>query len=211
MIELAADGFLFDSDGVLVDSLESAAEAWDEWSARYAPSFDFRTQVEHGRRAEELVAALVAPEVAGPATLVLEDLEVARAGLTVAIAGALDLVASIPQDRRVVVTSGARRLAAARLAAAGIDARAIVAAEDVAVGKPEPDPYLAGARLLGLDPQRCIVLEDAPAGVLAARRAGVAAVVGVGDHLEGADVDAHVEDLTALRYDAGTLYVSGPP
>lgn len=203
---MPVDGVLFDCDGVLVDSLEAAAVAWDAWAERYAPGFDFRTQIVHGVRATEMVATLVEPDLVIEAVTNLDDAELASAVATAAIPGAVALTDSIPVERWAVVTSAIGELARRRLAAAGHRApRVIVAAEDVARGKPDPEPYLAGARLLGLDPSRCAVIEDAPAGVRAARAAGARFVVGVGDHLEGTQVDAHVPDLRSLFYRDGVL------
>ena len=201
-------GFLFDCDGVLVDSLEAAAVAWDSWAATYAPGYDFRTQVEHGVRAADTVAQLVEPQVFAGAFAALEAAEIAGADATLAIRGAVGLTTSIPDERFAVVTSGTRRLAEARLVAAGHRVpKALVTAEDVTKGKPDAEPYRRGAELLGLDPADCVALEDAPAGVAAARAAGVGFVIGVGDHLEGAVVDAHVLDLSALSYEDGRLTI----
>ena len=49
-------------------------------------------------------------------------------------------------------------------------------AEDVRVGKPHPECYLRGAKLLGVRPDRCVVIEDAPSGIAAGRAAGAAVI-----------------------------------
>jgi sugar-phosphatase len=72
----------------------------------------------------------------------------------------------------------------------------LVTADDVEVGKPDPAPFLLAARSLGLPPERCLVIEDAPAGITAARRAGCH-VVGVLTTFPGLDADT-VKDLTAV-------------
>lgn len=205
------EGVLFDCDGVLVDSLESAAVAWDEWARRYAPGFDFRTQIEHGVRAADMIARLVDAPLVPRAAAELEAAEIEGASATVGIAGSVALTRSLPSSRWAVVTSATRALAQARLAAAGHpQPPALVSAEDVSRGKPDPEPYLSGARRLDLDIARCAVFEDAPAGVEAARAAGAALVVGVGDHLEGAVVDVHIDDLTQISYREGAFLVSTP-
>ena len=72
------------------------------------------------------------------------------------------------------MTSGTRALATARMGTAGLALpEVLVCAEDVAEGKPAPDPYLLGAERLGADPAECLVVEDAPAGVTAGRAAGM--------------------------------------
>lgn len=207
-MEFRFDGVLFDCDGVLVDSLDAAGDAWDAWAARYAPQFDYRTQMRHGVRAADLVASYVGPEERAEAEIFLEEAEIAGAAGTHDIPGARGLTRALPSGRWAVVTSGTSRLVRARLDAVGI-ARPehIIAAEDVVHGKPDPEPYLRGAKGLGLAPSVCVVFEDAPAGIAAARAAGVAAVVGVGDHLEGAEVDAQVEDLRQVRVAGDTLVI----
>ena len=55
----------------------------------------------------------------------------------------------------------------------------MITSDDVTVGKPDPEPYLRAATLLGVDPSDCLVIEDAPAGIAAGRAAG-AAVLAVG-------------------------------
>ena len=78
-----------------------------------------------------------------------------------------------------VVTSCTVPLLTARMAAAGLRRPAVVVTpERVAAGKPDPEGYLLAAAELGADPAACVVLEDAPAGIEAGRRAGMH-VVGV--------------------------------
>jgi sugar-phosphatase len=97
----------------------------------------------------------------------------------VAQPGALDVLAVLPADRVAIVTSGGVRLASSRIAAAGLPTPAVVVtADDVSVGKPDPAPYLMGAKLLGFPAERCLVVEDAPAGVISAKAAGCP-VIGV--------------------------------
>jgi sugar-phosphatase len=208
MYSTSVDGVLFDCDGVLVDSLEPAAVAWDLWAAVYAPGYDFRTQMEHGVRAADVIAGLVDRARLAEAVRALDDEELRSATETAAIPGSVALTRSIPPHRWAVVTSAGRELARRRLRAAGHpDPAALVSAEDVERGKPDPAPYLRGAELLGVDPSHCAVFEDAPAGVRAARAAGVHTVIGVGDHLDGVTVDAHVPDLRNVRYRDGELLV----
>lgn len=210
MHEFTVDAILFDCDGVLVDSLESAADAWDGWAARYAAGFDFRTQIVHGVRAADTVATLVHPDVLEEAVADLEAAEIETAHATREIPGAVALTRSLPPRSWAVVTSGARALAMARLNAAGHPVpHALVAAEDVVNGKPDPEPYRRGAEAVGVDISACAVLEDAPAGVRAARAAGARYVIGVGDHLEGEPVDARVDDLASVRWTDGRLLLLG--
>ena len=78
-----------------------------------------------------------------------------------------------------MVTSGSRLLASARLPFCGLPVpEGLVTSDDVTNGKPHPEPYLKGAERLGFDPAECLVIEDAPAGIQAARAAGMK-VIGI--------------------------------
>jgi sugar-phosphatase len=91
----------------------------------------------------------------------------------VALPGALDVVTMIVRHRWVVVTSGTRDVAAARMRAAGLPVPlGLVGADDIPRGKPLPDPYLAGARLLDVPASQCLAVEDSVAGLASARAAG---------------------------------------
>ncbi|NIZ89477.1 HAD-IA family hydrolase [Kineococcus rubinsiae] len=202
--DLPADAVLFDCDGVLVDSDASVVAAWSRWAADVGLDPDEVVPQVHGRRAADTVAALVAePErVAALERIHRYELD-AAAGVT-AVPGAAALTAALPAGRWAVVTSGTRALATARLAAAGVAAPAVlVTADDVEAGKPAPDGYLLAAGRLGVDAARCLVLEDAVAGVAAARAAGVAAVVGVGERALETDADVVVRDLREVSCPGG--------
>ncbi|EHN74036.1 phosphatase, partial [Streptomyces coelicoflavus ZG0656] len=106
---------------------------------------------------------------------------------------------ALPADRWAVVTSATRRLAEARLDAVGILPKTLVAADDITRGKPDPEPYLLGARALGVDPAECVVFEDAPAGLQSGRAAGMRTVALATTHPAGElGADLVVDDLSAL-------------
>ena len=206
---LLVDGLLLDCDGVLVDSHEAAAVAWNLWAKRWAPGFDFHRDVEHGRRIADLVAELVSPpsDVAA-ATAELIEQEVRHAGDVVAVPGARELLESSPRGRWAVVTSGGRAIATARMASAGLPAAdVLVTSDDVDRGKPFPDPYLLAAQRLGISPGRCAVFEDAPAGIASARAAGVVTIIGVGASAAAENVTAAVADLRGVRFDGQCLHI----
>jgi sugar-phosphatase len=114
----------------------------------------------------------------------------------------------MPAGSWAVVTSGTYALATARLRAAGFAVPdVLVTADDVARGKPDPEGYLAAAAQLGRTPHETIVLEDAQAGIEAARAAGVSAVVGVGRNNLRADLV--VPDLTGVHWTGDGLVVDG--
>lgn len=170
---------LFDLDGVLVDSTGSVDRQWRAWARLKGVDEEKIIAIAHGVRAIEVIQR-VAPHLDAAAEVrELEELEAAdRDGLAV-MPGAAKLIGSIPQGRWGVVTSGSRHLASARLRLAGLPApKVLVTADDVANGKPHPEPYLKGAQLLGFEPGDCLVIEDAPAGIQSARSGGMK-VVGI--------------------------------
>jgi sugar-phosphatase len=210
-LSLRVDGLLLDCDGVLVDSHDAAAVAWNLWAKRWAPDFDFHRDVEHGRRIADLVAELVStPSDVTAATADLIQQELDHATGVVAIPGAPELLQSSPQGSWAVVTSGGRAIATARMASAGLlRADVLVTSDDVDRGKPFPDPYLLAAQRLGVAPERCAVFEDAPAGIAAARAAGVDTVIGVGPNAAIETVTAAVADLRGVRFDGQWLHIGG--
>lgn len=191
------DAFLFDMDGTILDSSAASERVWGEW----AKENGIPTPAYHGRRVEDTMADLgaVGIDVEKGARQVkqreLDDLD----GV-VAIPGAVEFLKSLPAGKWTVVTSAPRELAMRRMQAAGIPLpNKIIAAEDVANGKPKPDPFIAGARLLDVDPTGCLVFEDADAGITAGKAAGASVLV-IG-HTNGATLsgDASVSDYRELR------------
>lgn len=73
-------------------------------------------------------------------------------------------------------------------------------ADDVTTGKPDPEPFVLGARRLGVDPARCLVVEDAPSGLVAAQRAGATTLaVSTTTAAHQLDADAVVATLADVR------------
>jgi mannitol-1-/sugar-/sorbitol-6-phosphatase len=196
-VELPAEILLFDNDGVLVDSDASVVEAWSQWAEHYGLPAAEVVEMVHGRPARQTVAHWMTEGHRAEALGLITRLELATASAVRAMPGALEALSSLGPRRWAVITSGTAELAAARLAAAGVpQPPVLITADDVAHGKPAPDPYVAAARGLGRDPRAGVVFEDAPAGVTSARAAGVGAVVGIGHRTRELDVDAHVPDLS---------------
>jgi mannitol-1-/sugar-/sorbitol-6-phosphatase len=210
VVAFDVEGLLLDCDGVLVDSHSAAAVAWNLWAERWAPGFDFHRDVEHGRRISDLVAELISvPGDVATAAAELKQQELDCATDVDAIPGGRQLLDACPAGRWAVVTSGNRALATARMASAGLpSADVLITGEDVANGKPFPDPYLLAAQRLRLSPTRCAVFEDAPAGIEAARAAGVATVIGVGAAAGAAPVTLAVADLSGVRFDGSRLTIA---
>jgi sugar-phosphatase len=126
----------------------------------------------HGRPTREVLAR-IAPEVDSEAEARVVEAEVINHRAP-AIEGTVELYRSLDDDSRALVTSANRETAAARLQAIDLPApRVVVTADDVAAGKPAPDCYLQAAALLDVAPFDCIVVEDSPPGIEAARTAGM--------------------------------------
>lgn len=176
-------GLLFDMDGVLISSIGSVRRCWREWCRRYEIPGADTFEIPHGTRAVEIIRQLRPDIDAEEGLRVIEDLEIEDTGDLRVLDGVPELLNRLPKDRWTIVTSATRRLMLARLASAGLPSPdRIIAADDVVNGKPDPEPYRRGAELLGLSPQDCIVVEDAPAGILAGLAAGSRVLAVLGTH-----------------------------
>ncbi|MFF7546743.1 HAD family hydrolase [Streptomyces canus] len=201
-MKISAEALLFDNDGTLVSSLESVHRCWTRWAEEFGITAEEFARVElHGRPAAEIAADLLPADVVPQALARIEQLEVEDVpnGGVHLLPGTRAVLDALPADRWAVVTSATRRLAEARLEAVGILPKTLVAADDVTRGKPDPEPYLLAARELGVDPARCVVFEDAPAGLRAGRAAGMTTVALTTTH-QAHELDAElvVENLSAL-------------
>jgi mannitol-1-/sugar-/sorbitol-6-phosphatase len=173
MIRVRTKGLLFDMDGVLISSLGSVERSWQTWAERHGLDVRETIKTAHGMRAIETVRTL-RPDADHAAELkVIEELEVGdNDGLEV-LEGVISILQLVPQRFWTIVTSATERLARSRLAFAGIPVpELIVTADMVTDGKPHPEPYLKGARILGLSPADCIVIEDSPSGSKSGHAAG---------------------------------------
>jgi mannitol-1-/sugar-/sorbitol-6-phosphatase len=191
---------LFDLDGVLIDSTASIARRWAKWAERQGLDPANVLEVIHGRRSVEVIQ-LVAPHL----DVIAETIRIEQSvtdDADPAIPGAVELLRSLPEKAWCVVTSGTKSLAIARMKVAGLPLpKILVGADDVTKGKPDPEPYLKGAELLGFSAAECIVIEDALAGVRAAH-AGKMDVIAMAttytvDELK--EADAVVKGLQQIR------------
>lgn len=176
-------GFLFDLDGTLVDSLPAVERAWTQLAQRINVPVQDVLDFIHGKQAITSIRHFMqgaSEEAIQQQFAWLEQREAEDVEGVKVLPGALELLtylneANIPW---AIVTSGTIPIAYARLRAAGLPEPGIfVTAEQVPRGKPEPDPYLLGAQLLGFEPEECVVVEDAPAGVQAGLAAGCHVIV----------------------------------
>lgn len=173
MTQIQCAALLFDMDGVLINSTPAVARVWRRWA------------IEHGFNSEEVVARAhgrpsltTVRDYLPNADHLAENREVERREIedldgVVPLPGALDLLASLPEDRWTIVTSCTRPLAEVRIKAAGLPLpKKLITSNDITHGKPHPEPYLKGAAILGFPAAECIVVEDVPAGVHAGKASG---------------------------------------
>jgi mannitol-1-/sugar-/sorbitol-6-phosphatase len=168
---------LFDLDGVLVDSTGSVTRQWRRWAEEHNMDPQQVVEIAHGVRTIEIVRKL-APHLDDEAEVArIEKREADDQEGVAVMPGAAELLKTIPERCWCVVTSGTRYLATARLKLANLPTpKVLVSANDVSKGKPDPEPYLMGAKLLGIKPAECLVVEDAPAGIRAAHAGGMKAI-----------------------------------
>jgi mannitol-1-/sugar-/sorbitol-6-phosphatase len=193
---------LLDMDGTLVSSDAAVERAWTRWAEEYGvPMVVLRPRL-HGSPAALTVRAVLPgadADTVRRATQRQLDLQYDDLADVRPAPGARELVSALVAMNLpwAVVTSADRRLASARLGAAGIAAPLLVTSEDTAEGKPSPQPFLAAARRLGIDPSRCLVVEDSAPGVAAGRAAGATVAA-----LRGLEADIALGSLDEL---AGAL------
>jgi sugar-phosphatase len=175
IIKVAA--ILFDLDGVLANSIGILEESYRIWCAEKGLDFAWVMGVAHGRRKPEILAAVLPGVDPEPEIRRLMQLEADRICQVKQIPGAAELVAQIPPGKWAIGTSGELEGALARLHQVGITPPPVlISAENVVLGKPNPEVYLKAAAGIGIPPEKCLVFEDAPAGIAAAQAAGMAAI-----------------------------------
>jgi sugar-phosphatase len=180
-LEAPFAGVLLDMDGTLIDSIGVVVRSWLRWCEEYDVDPE-RLRGFHGVTARNLIATLLPEERREEAFRRIEDMEVSDVdGITV-LPGAAELLTALRENRvpTAIVTSSSAPLAEARLRATRLShPEVVVTSSDVARGKPWPDPWLLGAERIGVEPGRCLVVEDAVAGLRAARAAGCGGLVAV--------------------------------
>jgi sugar-phosphatase len=192
-MKVSVRGILFDMDGVLVSSLGSVERSWTKWAERHGMDIAEAIHTAHGRRAIETVRFLRPDLNADEELKYIEDLEVEDIDGIEILGGVKELLETLPEKYWTVVTSATERLARSRMAAAGIRVPArMITADMVTKGKPDPEPYVRGAALLGLKPQECLVIEDSASGAKAGQAAGCKVLATLFSH--------SVESLTAADW-----------
>ena len=196
---------VFDKDGVLLDTMAMIRSTWAAWAVSRGLDPD-AVLAEIHKTAYELLARF-APS-SDPATELrwIGAHQAEHEQSIAAFAGARELLDALPAGAWAIVTSARREVSARHLQAAGLPVPGVfICAEDTPRGKPDPAGYVLAAERLGADPRECMAVEDAPAGVLAARGAGmfVLAVATTHGAKELAEAHAVVRSLRAIGVSRG--------
>jgi mannitol-1-/sugar-/sorbitol-6-phosphatase len=206
MQKIACKGVLFDLDGVLADSTPAVARVWSIWAKKHGFDPEETVHRAHGRPSLATIRELLPGADHAAENAVVECMEIEDIGGVVPLPGAVELMSALPALQWTVVTSCTRPLALVRLRAAGLPIPAkMITSTDITNGKPDPEPYLKGAALLGLHGSDCVVFEDAPAGIRAGKAAG-ARVIALqtterDELLRDAGADWIVKDCSSVHVD----------
>ncbi len=205
LARLRVDAVIFDMDGVVIDSGDAYAKHWRTWGAEHGLDYDRDIARVHPGRPPVETIRIVAPHLdaeaeslAFNARLDADDDEDPIS----AMPGAAALLASLPAGRWTIATSAFRPIASQWLIHAGLPVPPeLVTVDDVERGKPAPDPFLRAAANLGRDPARCLVVEDAPAGIAGAKAAGA--------HVLALGTTHELEDLAEADFHTAGLWTVG--
>ncbi len=218
MFQLTCDAILFDLDGVLVDSAPVIARQWQRWATLRGIEMAVIQRIWHGRRAFEIIGE-VAPHLdVEEESGWMRDAEAADVDGVTVHRGVIALLGALPVGTWAIATSGPRAVATARLRAAALPTPEIfVTGDDVRNGKPHPEPYLLAARGLGIAAERCVVIEDAVAGIEAGLAAGAQVIAvptsyPVEELGRATAIISHIADLqvTVNNSTNGRLTLQGP-
>lgn len=211
LAELDFDAVIFDMDGTLIDSTPAVARAWTTWAQEHGLTAE-QLAGHHGMPSARVVAKLLPDHQHESAIDRINALEIDDVHDIVVLPGAAEALAALRSARNAIATSCTMPLARARIAAAELVAPSVlVTADQVEHGKPAPDPFLLAAERLDVDPRRCLVVEDAPAGLTAAAAAGCYRLAVITttpeDELEADGIVRNLGDVEFLVATDGTIRV----
>ena len=201
---------LFDLDGVLMDSRVAVERAWERWAAGHGLDPVAVLAEAHGRRTIDTIRGLAPLLDVETEARLLEEAESVDFDGVATLPGAGELLEALPAGSWTVVTSGTRALATGRLRHGRLPIpEHLITADDIERGKPDPQPYLAAAAALSVEPSDCLVIEDAPPGIQAGKAAGMAVLalattfearaLAAADFLAGSLADVVLSSVTELR------------
>ena len=194
------DAVIFDLDGTLINSHAAMLRAYGRWADEYGVDLSLLPAL-LGMPSAVTAERLLPPELVAAGAARIDELETTDTDGVVALPGARDALVLLG-GRAAIATSCTSALMKARVAAAGLPfPEVIVTRDQVEEGKPAPDSFLLAAERLGVAPGRALVVEDAPAGVAAARAAG-SSVLGVLSTKTAVELhaDAHVDSLADIEW-----------
>ena len=177
MTRVQCAALLFDLDGVLINSTPAVARVWRQWAIEHGFNPEEVVARAHGRPSLTTVREYLPDSDHAAENREIERREIEDLTGIIPLPGALELLASLPPDRWIIVTSSTRPLAEVRIKAAGLPVpKKFITASDITNGKPHPEPFLMGASALGFPATECVVFEDVPAGVQSGKAAGAKVV-----------------------------------
>ncbi len=201
---------LFDFDGVLINSELVYDRHWEAWASSHGVSLEHILSIHHGLPVVNTIGT-VAPHL----NAVLEADRFVKTCMSdlegvISHEGVPGLLQSLPAERWAIATSSYRPIVNNQLDYLALPyPKVLVTIEDVLQGKPAPDPYLKAAKDLGFSPEYCLVIEDSPTGITAAKAAG-ATVIAV-KTTKPAEVLGHadviVDRITDLQFNAGADHI----
>jgi HAD superfamily hydrolase (TIGR01509 family) len=206
-------GVLWDLDGTLVDSAELHWLAWSEVMTEEGHAISRREFADSfGKRNDTILRGLIGPDLAPEWIERVSDAKEERYRRYVRERG-LQFLPGAQEWLERLRDAGWKQILASSAPPGNIDAAfaalglglwldGIVSAEEVGKGKPDPAIFLRAAERAGLPPGRCVVVEDAPAGLEGARRAGMKSVGVLSAHFPELVADVVVSSLADLREDA---------
>ena len=212
-LTLHVRGVLLDMDGVLISSTGSDERSWLRWARIHGMEGAFSLQSTHGRRTIDTLRAL-RPDLDPMVELIrLENFDAEDQNGVIALPGAKSLIAALPENAWTIVTSASTGLMKNRLQFVGITLpQNFISADNVTYGKPHPEPYELGARILCVKPPECLVIEDAPSGIKAGKAAGCKVLAVLSSHSADALAEADwivpsLDHVTAIQANDGTIAI----
>ncbi len=205
------EAVLFDFDGVIADTMPYHVKAWNTVFSKYDVKIDWSEVSAHeGRMAEDIGARLARQKGLSLSEAELDELtrfkrrayrEVTEAKLFPGVEDAIAFLKS--QSKKVALVTGS--ILPNILPVVGEDFLdnfdAVVTGNSVTNTKPHPEPYLTASKKLGVEPAQCLVIENAPMGILSAKRAGmycVAVQTTIQDNLYLKEADLIVKDILSI-------------
>ncbi|CAD6569688.1 MAG: hypothetical protein TREMPRED_005420 [Tremellales sp. Tagirdzhanova-0007] len=204
-------------DGTLLGSTPAVLATWEFYAREYSLDLTEVLKTSHGVRTIDNLrrwCGLTDQAALEEATNAFEMMIISEAqrlqsegksGLQIlpGVSELLNTLDAAPTSIWAIVTSATPLYASAALSTAGIqDPPRLITAADVINGKPNPEPYMVGAKALDMDPEKCIVVEDAPSGIKAGVAAGCRVLAVCTSHertqLEGLGATWIVEDLSKV-------------